>query len=514
MTTPVIPPFFSSSILENYPVLSTAGPAPGIPLVVQLLDRVVWLPYSTYGLAGDDAPWGQVAINLAIASPFAGRVSCVAGQYKFLSLAGPLGLGAIELPGYNLEFEGQGYETVFNMTVGGIAVYCHGNVSLLPGSTYKVQGNGTKLGRFVVDGSLVASNLISTGLDVGDAPDLRLDFPIIQNFTATGTTTSTGANPLGAVGFNNCNRVTWTEKMTGDVVVQNCLNAVQYTTVGAADSTSHMYQDMRYHINLQPRQNMWVIARQGHVMNGDIGFYGNMLTDNSANTASAIVLGVGNQQGHIQREHIKIKIETDGPSGGSTLPFTITFGTNADNVIQGCDGYMRFLDGFQSSNYSLTNLAPFVFFGPIVGDSVLSNVTDHAQTGFADLAVGMPKVSAQGFYDGAGGIFVNSGDYFKFQLTGNTTINLAPDPNPGTVPGGGFAGNRHLIILIQQSGGGGNTVAWPHPGSPTLANPTVLWPGGGSGPTMTATANHWDKYELHTTDGITYFATATQNLFP
>lgn len=507
MTAPV-PPFFSSSILEDYPVLNTAGPAPGIPLVIQMLDRVVWFPYSAYGLRGDDAIWGNVAIALAEASPFCNRVVAAAGQFSFNAIDGPLGMGAVEIPAYNLIFEGQAYLTQFNMFTGGSAIYCQGTIPLV--GAYQAQGNGTKLLNFVVDGTSVPSNVTSIGVDIGSAPDLEVNI-VIQNFTATGTSNQFGANPLGAVGFCNANRNTWTEKMRGHVVINNCTNAIEYVTLGSA-STSHMYQDMSYHINLEPHQNALVIARQGHVENGRLRMYGNMWCDSNPNSASAIVLGVGNQAGHFYRVRMEIYVESDpGSTPTADTPFTITYGTNTDNQIQGCHGFMRFLDGFQSSNLPTVEPGYFVFFGPIVGDSVLSGISQAAGTGDAAVAAGQPYVSAVGFYDGAGGIYVNSGDYFKFTLTANITISLAPNPNPGVIPGGGFGAARHIIIVITQAAGGGKTVAWPHPGSPTVGNPTVLW-AGGAAPTMSPGGNAVDMYELQTVDGITYYGRPLQNV--
>lgn len=505
MTVPA-PPFFSSSILENYPVLNTAGPAPGIPLVIQMLDRVVWFPYSAYGLSGDDAPWAAVAVATVLNSPFCNRLVAATGQFNLKSL-GPLGFGGIELPGYNFNFEGQGYGTVFNMFVAGIGLYCHGTTSLLTG--YHVQGNGTKMRGFVVDGTNVPSNSQSIGVDIGDAPDLEIDC-VVQNFIATGTSGGIGANPLGAVGFANSNRVTWTEKMRGHVVINNCLNAIQYATISPADSTSHMYQDMAYHVNLQAHQNALVVARQGHIMNGRLRLYGNMLVDSNPSSSSVIVLGVAGQQGHIYRERLEIYVESDpGSQPVANTPITISYGTNTDNQIQACKGYMRFLDGYQSANLPTVEPGYFVFFGQVTGDPILSGVSADAGTGFECIA-GQPRIRAIGFYDGAGGIYVNSGDYFKFQLTANITVNLAPNPGGG-VPGGGFAGPRHVVIVIQQAAAGSKTVAWPHPGSPSVATPTVFW-AGGVAPVMTAGANAFDIYELTTYDGVTYFGRFTQNL--
>lgn len=99
-------------------------------------------------------------------------------------------------------------------------------------------------------------------------------------------------------------------------------------------------------------------------------------------------------------------------------------------------------------------------------------------------------------------------DMFSIVLGGNWTVALTA---------AGINGNQTLgqpqriTIRVQQSAAGGNTLTWPHPGAPTLANPIVKWPGGVP-PVMTAAANAVDYYNLETIDGIEWYGYSRQNV--
>jgi hypothetical protein len=390
-----------------------------------------------------------------------------------------------------------------------------------------IQGVGTIIRRLIVDGTNVAPTAQACPFDVGDQYSIVFEDVTVSNFTSSGKTGVSGAQPLGAVGFNINNQVTLTEKLyMRRCTVNNCGTpnlgsgatpnsgggaALQFVTTGGS-STSHMYHDIDIHVNQQPGQNCLVIAHQGHLMNGRLVMRGNMWCPASGtNGSAAVVLGVGvgsPQAGHIQREWFDIHVESDPTGSGATQPWTIYQAGNADNTMTACEGRMQFLDGFQSSNLATNTPGNFVFGGVITGDTNLSGVSATSGNGQPFNAAGCAYIgsSVTGITPASNGhvnLSPNAGDYFSVSLTRNATIILNSD--------GGLGGPQRKIIIIQQGSAGGFTVSWPSNNSgPTLASPTIRW-AAGTAPTMTAAANAYDKYSLDTLDGITWFGSAVQN---
>lgn len=281
--------------------------------------------------------------------------------------------------------------TILKYSGTGPCVYAHG--AQQGGSN--IQGVGTKLAGFLVDGAACPPGAQVSGVDAGDQYSLILEDITVQNFTSSGTTSSTGAYPLGAVGVNWANYFTLTEKCyMRRVTINNCGTpstgpgsapntgggaALQCYTAGAAVNASRMYSEIDIHINQQPGQNGLVIARQGHLMNGRFIMRGNMNNTPGGvlNGSAAIVIGVsagggGAQAGHIQRMFLDVHVETDGAAGGTSQPFSIYAGANADNTVNKCWGRLQFLDGVQNSNLAVGTNGTFEFSGPIIGgDTVL-----------------------------------------------------------------------------------------------------------------------------------------------
>lgn len=300
-----------------------------------------------------------------------------------LSVPGALtrGAGNVPLPGCRLS-GGRG-TTLYSYFGGastntGAAVSSHGTE--VGGSSY--QGFGAVIEMVTIDGANVPGTTISTGLDYGDQYDFTLRDVTIQNFTSTGTTGSAvaGSNPLGAVGLNSNNQVTLTEKQhITRVTINNCTNCFQtVTTTGG--STSRMYSDIDLTFNTVSSQNGWVMARQGHLENGELRIRGNMnAAASGTNTASLIVVGVAPggsaQQAHSFNMKVDINIEADPTASGALRPTTITFGTNADNTLTTWRGRCQFsyANGWQqASGYTAIPSGQWQFSGRLHGDSALS----------------------------------------------------------------------------------------------------------------------------------------------
>lgn len=354
---------------------SLTSQGPGLP--------PVWANATLLAASGDitgatDTAQIQTALN-------AGQFVLLAPGAYYIGTAGNTATGLTvpgasnTVPGGILAGSGSGFTKLFYLG-NGTAVYSHGTQT--GGEAY--QGIGATIRDLEIDGSNCGAAATVIGLDVGDQYDILIDRVTVSNFTSTGTTSSTGANPLGAVGIGIHNYFTVTEKCyLRHVTVNNCGTpnigggaipstgggaAIQFYTAGAATTTSHMYGDYSVHINQQNGQNGLVIARQGHLMNGRFTMRGNMNAPSTGtNGSAAIVIGVGGsaQAGHIQRMNLDIHVESDGGSGGS-LPYTFYQGGNADNTVNRCQGRLQFLDGFQTANFPGTD-GTFEFFGPIIG---------------------------------------------------------------------------------------------------------------------------------------------------
>jgi hypothetical protein len=296
--------------------------------------------------AGYDVPGGwddatQVNAALLQAGP-GGHVRLVPWTYQTLSSIVVAGATAAGAPGQRLSGErGATIAAAFGGAASntGAAVSCHGTQ---PGGAEQ-QGIGAVIEMITIDGTNVPVGLgvISSGLDCGDQYDLVVRDVTINNFTGAGSTSSTQSNPLGAVGFNQNNQLTLTEKAHVErVTVNNCTNCFQFVTTTGV-STSRQYSDYDLHANTQPGQNMLVIARQGHLEKGKLSLRGN-LNYSGTGPGAGIVLGQGGQQGHFSTMQMWISVEADG---AGTAPPTISFGSNADNQFTNCRGNVQFLNG-------------------------------------------------------------------------------------------------------------------------------------------------------------------------
>lgn len=331
------------------------------PLIQQRADGVIVvfpMDYPPMWGAGYNVPSGwddatQINDALLRAGP-GGRVQLVPWVYQTFSQVVVPGATAAGAPGTCLA--GHRASVIAGAWGGaasntGAVVSAHGNQ---PGGS-NIQGIGSIVECLTIDGTNVPPGTISSAIDFGDQYDFVMRDVHVQNFTSTGNTVSGlitgGSNPLGAVGFNQNNQVSLTEKChMVRCTADNCLNQFQFATIGGT-STSRQYSDFDLHANCQPGQNMLVVARQGHIEKGKLSLRGN-LNYTTAPFGAAIVLGIngssGSQQGHIATMELHISVESDGSGAG---PQTIQFGANADNQVLHCRGNVQFLDpGWQNAN--------------------------------------------------------------------------------------------------------------------------------------------------------------------
>lgn len=281
----------------------------------------------------------------------------------------------------------------------GPAVQAQGNQL----GTQVIQGVGTRILGCTIDGTGVNAVSMCGGLEIGGQYDIVLQDTTIQNFTSSGNdnggTTYTGFFPLGAYGISVCNRQTLTEKIIlRNVTINNCGTpnltatapsqaggaAIQFVhPVGGAPSTSNMYSFMDVHLNQQMGQNGIVIARQAQPWYGTWRIKGNFFSQASGiNGAACFVIGVGSNaqsnQGHFSLGYFDVNVECTNGAGGTTQPYTVWFGPNADNQWNNGLGTMRFSNFRSASNspqFVVGGASPSMqFSGRIWGDSQLANV--------------------------------------------------------------------------------------------------------------------------------------------
>ena len=338
-----------------------------------------------------------------------------------------------------------------------------------------------------------------------------LDVASTAGFGTSGTVNVAASGATTAV-------VTYTGKTSGTLTGCAYVSGSPSGTVSTggavtlvSSTNSFGYLDLVCYLYSQPNQD-GVVAQNGALpYHGSLVIKGNF--QGSASAVSNAVLrltgtipaghpGAGNGSA-IARCHLDIQAEV---GSFAHQPRTIFFGSAAANTIQGCYGIMDFTQGagtFANSNVDISASAfSMSFTGLLIGDPLLNPGDTFEQP----VTIGTQMLS-QSFMSGANGnTFLDWGDFFAATLSASITINLNPS-SEGVIP----APQRKTIILTQAASGGPYTVTWPHPGSPTISNPTVLW-AGGTAPVMSTGAGAVDVYDLETLDGTTWYGRATQNV--
>ena len=335
----------------------------------------------------------------------------------------------------------------------------------------------------------------------------------VTTYTDTGPTVYGSCPPkvntTGNIGLHLDNAVSWTENIWGRVTIRNCGNAVVMTSSDgtAYNANSFEYNDLTFKIYASAGQNGVVLRNGAFYNNGSLKVRANFADSSSVMSSAALVL-TGAYQGaftQLSNSHLEYQAETNSPltGGGVNGPMTISFSDPNHNLITGCEGVLSFLpfgSAWTASNYGTASTlkTTFSFDGIVQGDTGLSPANAANPTGIG------ARTASSGLTNTAGFVPLLSGDSFALTLTGSVTLQLAAASVPC------LAGPQGKTIVITQAASGGPfTVAWPSPGSPTLANPTVIWPGG-TPPVMSTAASAVDVYRLTTIDGIHWYGSASQ----
>lgn len=348
--------------------------------------------------------------------------------------------------------------------------------------------------RTTIDGTSASTGI--TGLRIGDIAGGQTDVTV-TNFSATGQR-----------GLVLENSVSWTEEGSYKALIYNCLAPA--TLLVSAGHVSFGYNDIDLQVINVTNQQAGVSLLNGALAyHGNLRIRGNFTAGASATTASVLNMSGVNASGgpangavcSMIRQRLEIMVEC---ASGANAPKTINLDTVNFANIDGCYGILDF--GVSPPNFTTSSpqLGQFGFNGIVAGDTSLAPSL-HNDNNAGWFTVQQPRYYA--FIAGSAGGFMAGGsaDFSSLTLAANTTITLNEGNPTLGVP------QRITFVLKQAAAGGPFTVTWPHAGSPTTANPTVLW-AGGTAPTMSAGANAVDVYDLETIDGITWYGRATQNV--
>lgn len=330
----------SSSFLENYPSLMTAGPAPGTPTVIELYaGSILVIPNSYYGLSGLDGQWFRTANNYLVAKYGGGEIRCICGSYNLTSTV-PISetVSLYGIPG----------GTIINWNGTGTCISHHGsNDSFTPifNTVGAIKG-------ITIDGSGAGNG--SVGLDVGDGWGHDVDV-VIRHFNGT-----------GSIGLWLNNNNVWSEKCSFKASVMDCTNCVVIDVNGGLPS--HMYSDYLFYLFPNGGQQGIVVQGGSEPSRCNFRVRGNGHT-NSGVTASAMFLiqGAGS---HMTQCFIDVSMEANGTDATAPIPFNLAA---AGNTFTDCFGKLTFLNVSGNTSWGASILNDkWNFTGVIVGDSTLS----------------------------------------------------------------------------------------------------------------------------------------------
>jgi hypothetical protein len=235
-------------------------------------------------------------------------------------------------------------------------------------STYTARTltGGGLLGRPVIDGTSAGAG--STGLHFGDILGFQFDVNV-QNFASTGD-----------IAIHPDNQNYWTEQAIGRAYISNCTSDVVFDC-GGADTSAGSFDrgDFAFYVQHKTFTGGVVTWQNGaYQVGGWFRLYGNI--NSSATTFTQAVLTLTGQApaGHpssFSGLQCGIDINVESDEGLAHTFQTINFGSTS-NTITDSFGSINFGSGNLFTASNITSLSSqFTFFGPVIGDSSLTEVT-------------------------------------------------------------------------------------------------------------------------------------------
>jgi len=300
---------------------------------------------------GDTTGVADATLINTIATQFAatgGVINMAAGQYYWAA-------GTIVIDTAGIYINGPGTACVVNVTGTGTGVRMYSTVSYAPGGLL----GGGFTGGFIIDGASAGAG--SSGFHIGDIYQLSMDVRV-RRFQLAGSVNAW---------FDN--KYYWTEQITGKLWLEegttNLLFDNSANTSGSATGSFDRL-DMDVFIDNKNKGNLVVLQNGAFITDGKLGIYGN--TDQPAAQCAVLTLtgsNVANGYSLISNSVLNIGVELNSISTG-TAPYTINFGSAANNIISGCTGIIDFGGNNQFAN-ALNWSGSFEFDGPVFGDNDL-----------------------------------------------------------------------------------------------------------------------------------------------
>jgi hypothetical protein len=434
---------------------------------------------------GDTTGGGDAAaISAAVASLPAtgGTISLTPGHYYLVP-----GVVVIAMT-QNRPVRIQGNGAYISAVVGGSGAVIRQYGSYATSSA----ANNAGISDITIDGTSASAGII--GFEGGDCTFFKMDHLVVQNFTGA-----------GSIGILLVNTITWTEEGDWRALVNNCANTV--IIEAGAGYNSFGYNNFDFTIFAAAGQQGLQVLNGAYLYHGSLRIRGDF--GSAAAPANAVLYlgGVNAAGGPANGDTVNmlgctLAIQVEVAGAAAAGPITIQMDPTHFAYAAGNYGILHFgIPGGIPFTEAVFEVGQFNGNFLVNGDP-----TFGINDGYGVFTpLNNPVAFAAPTVQTPGQLPTPLGDLYAFTLTGNTTMNLAPSGFGGETQGE----PQRITVKITQAAAGGFTVTWPKPGAPTTAAPAVYWPGGVA-PTMTATANATDVYDLETLDGVHWYGVAHQ----
>lgn len=408
----------ADSALENFPTVSSAGPAPGVPAYFELTPgRVLWIPLALSGVSNsDDAVWFNAANNYLQAKYGGGTIEAMPGTYNIKSQMNV---------GFTTTLLGAQGATILNHNFNGTAISMHRATGYGTQFGQPAQQRGAVIRGIRVDGTNAGANAI--GVDFGDGWGLDIDINVV--------------NYAGAaqIALYLINRVFWSEKQRVFAHLQNNQNPVIFDAnntsgPGGFSDVSHEYCELDFYIFVNAGQNGVQILNGCNLAGVSLKIHGNMATSNTPLSTAALSIS-GSQAGSPSTNFSRLYVSTlemkvEANQGLTFAPAAIILG-GVNNAIQQCSGIIA-----HSLANSNLNGGEFTFSGMIPnGDNGLQIATP---------AVGLSNTNVQNL-GGDTTVWVTGANITNVKI-GGTPTGMSTGASPSTFPVPLYAGQEINLV--------------------------------------------------------------------
>jgi hypothetical protein len=432
MSTPFVPPFGGSSVLENQLQLASAGPAPGVPVIQEIYPgRIQWVPLNAYGFTAyqagtliDDAYWGNWAANYLL-QKYGSNAGYASGGGGGVIEAGPFPYNLMTQLTLPEHLNGTQWKTAITPVSlrgirGATVLYQYGSTGIWKhrygwgnqNSDPDFMGMGGQLRDFTLDGQHAPVGAI--GIDLGDMWGPACEDVTVRNFTdPTGTL-------MSSIGFYQVNRGVpegsfgggWLEKMSLRIHSINNDNHYVVDTLPAGN-ISHEYNDLNLFMYVLGGasttsglgQNGVIFQNGSFQGGGKFNVHGNHGGGGNAQSGTNNMISfIGNDgSGHSSMMfNTEIDVVVEG-NGSSNLPSMLYLGGANNQML----GHGQIVAQFGGWSPSVLNGGTFGVAGRVANDSVLTlAVNPYAGIPVSGQTITYQGIDAMLFISGGTGVSV------------------------------------------------------------------------------------------------------------